>query len=105
MQLDLIEKDELAGLRMFDYCGRKLPNAQAVIVLPVKLYGSPAAVVFHLGAIVGLKKPLPANIQSIREVADIHQAFALKSLTNARLQLTVNLPAIDDRRFTTGLRS
>src|SRR5215208_1681655 len=90
---------------MFDYCGTKLPNPQAVIVFPLKLYGGSAAVVFHLGAIVGLKKPLPANIQSVGKVADIHQAFAFKSLTNARLQLTVNLPAIDERRFTTALRS
>src|SRR5689334_10659512 len=96
MQLNLIEEDKLFRLRMLDDRGTTLPNTQAIAVLPLELHRSPATVFFDLRPVVGLKKLLPANIQAGREVAHVHQAFAFKLLADARLQLAVNLAAIDD---------
>src|SRR4051794_14201201 len=89
---------------MFDYGGTKMPNTHNNVALPFEVYRSATAVVFDSSPIIRLEKPLPTDVQSSREVADVHQAFPLKLLTNARLQRLINFPAIDDRRFTTFLR-
>src|ERR1051326_8417296 len=90
VQLDLVEKYRLAGLRMFDYRRRKLPNSQTIVRRPFEINRRAAAVVFDCGPFRRLKKTLPTNVQSFREVAHVHQAVALKTLTNARLHLTID---------------
>ena len=59
MQLNLIEENQLASLRMFDYGGTKLPDSQTIVILPFELHGSSAAVVFDLGSIIDV----PAGTQ------------------------------------------
>jgi len=83
MQLDLIEERQFARLRMLDYRGRKLPNAQAVVILPFEIQRGPAALIFDLCSIACLKKLLPTHIQPIREVADVHQTVALEAIENS----------------------
>src|SRR3954451_24757394 len=103
MQLNLIEENHLTRLRMRDDRGRKLANTQTVLILPFAVDCSPAAVRFNFRAIVSLKKTLPAHIQLIGKVANVHQTLPLESIANVWIELLINLPAIDDRRFTTTL--
>src|ERR1044071_443014 len=75
-----------------------LANPQTLLVLPLELDCRPAAVLFNFCAIVGLKKTLPAHIELIGKVANVHQALALEPIANVRIELLIDLPAIDDRR-------
>src|SRR5215212_3296218 len=81
-----------------------LANTQTVFVLPLEVDCSPAAVLFNFQSIVSLKKTLPAHIQLIGKVANVHQTLALESIANVWIEVMVDLAAIDDRGFTAALR-
>src|SRR5215217_8567082 len=84
---------------MLDDRRGKLANAQTIGVSPLKIDGSPAAIIFYFRSIVSLKEALPTHVQSIREVTNVHQSFSLESIANPRIQFTVDLPAVDNWRF------
>src|SRR5215212_1726853 len=81
-----------------------LANTQTVLVFPLEVHARPAAVLFNFRSIVSLKKTLPAHIQLIRKVANVHQTLALESIANFWIDVLIDVPAIDDRRFTAALR-
>src|SRR5215217_7453005 len=103
MQLNLIEEDHLTCLRMRDDCRRKLANTQTVFVLPLEVDCSPAAVLFHFRSILSLKKTLPAHIQLVSKVTNVHQTLVLESIANVWIELLIDLPAIHDGCFTAAL--
>src|SRR5215213_7300725 len=80
-----------------------LANPQTVLILPLEVDRSPATVVFNFCSIVSLKKTLPAHIQLIGKVTNVHQTLVLESIANVWIQLLIDLPAIHDGCFTAAL--
>src|ERR1043166_7757377 len=99
MQLNLIEEDHLTGLWMLDDCRAKLLNTQTVVVLPLEVDRSLAAVLFYFRSLISLEEVLPTDVQPIGEVANVHQSLLLESIAHARIHLFIDLPAIDDWRL------
>src|SRR5215212_6551499 len=77
-----------------------LANAQTVLILPLEVDRSPATVIFNFCSVVSLKKTLPAHIQLIGKVTNVHQTLVLESIANVWIELLIHLPAIDDGRLT-----
>ena len=48
--------------------------------------------------VFGLEKVLPAHIQSIGEVANVHQPLVFELLANRGIELLVHLAAVDNGR-------
>ena len=54
--------------------------------------------------IARLEELLPADVHSLDEVTDVHQALLLESLHNRRIEVAEYSPAIEERRFAARLR-
>src|SRR5215212_9029754 len=80
-----------------------LANTQAILVLPLEVDCRPAAVLFNLRSIVSLEKTLPAHIQLIGKVANVHQPLPLELIANVWIEVLIHLTTIDDGRFTAAL--
>src|SRR5438874_2052298 len=103
MQLKLIEKYRLVGLRMFRHGHTHLSNSQAIL-LPLKIYRSRAAVVFDCGSIRHLEELLPTHVQSVSKITHVHNFSALEFSDNVWVEQLINFAAINDRGFTAFLR-
>src|SRR6185369_11039417 len=104
MQLKLIEKYRLAGLRMLHHCFTHLSGPQAIIFLPLKIHGSRPAIVFDHCPIRRFKELLPTHVQSVSKITDVHNFSALKFSDNLRNEQLINFAAINDWSFAAFLR-
>src|SRR6266545_2864878 len=102
-KLGLVKPDHLARLRMFCYCPSYVPYSQAVVVLPLHVYGCASAVPFHRRSIIGFEKVLPSDIEVARKVPNIHDSFLLETLQDFRINLLVELATVHDRSFPAAL--
>ena len=96
MQLYLVEEREFASDRMAQHTTAALPNPQVVLAVPFRNEALLLARLFDHGPVVCLKEALPAHIQSVREVAHVHQPQFLEFLAHRRIDLLINFAAVHD---------
>src|SRR5207253_9190360 len=95
-------------LGMPDHCRAKLARPQIIFVDPLIRYAGLFAVALDNGAVGGLKELLPAHIQAIDKVPDIHDFLLLESRANLWTKPPVYPTTIEERRrsaFPRGLRA
>ena len=78
MRLNLIEKEYLPRLWMTDDRRTNLSSPQIVFPPPLKLDLRSSAIVLYCRPVCSAEERLPANIQTLSVVSDIHQSLIHK---------------------------
>src|SRR6185503_12155258 len=73
-------------------------HAEAVFSIPLGNESLLVAGFFHYGSLFGLEKTLPADVQPVGEIADVHQSHLLEFVAHRRIELPVDLTTIHHRR-------
>ena len=81
-----------------------LPHAQTVFSIPFGNKALLPAGFLNYGAIFGRKESLPADIKTVGEIANVHQAEIFEFFPDRRIKLLVNLAAINNGSATAFLR-
>src|SRR6266700_2949130 len=89
---------------MAQHAAAALPDAQAIFSVPFGNETLLPACFLHYGAVLGRKETLPAYIQAVREIANVHESEVFKLFPDCRIELLVNLAAVNDRRATAFFR-
>src|SRR5260370_7192545 len=92
MQLYLVEEREFASDRMAQHTTASLPNPQVVLAVPFRNEALLLARLLDHAPVVCLKEARPAHIQSVREVAHVHQPQFLAFLPHRSTHLLLNCP-------------
>src|SRR6059058_5140251 len=74
-----------------------LANTQAVFSVPLGDEALLCASVLNHGAIFSVEETLPTDVQTVGEIAYVHQPKVLEFLSHCRIELLINLAAIHDR--------
>src|ERR1051325_3583937 len=104
MQLNLIEENHLASLRMHADRIAHLASSQPIIRLPLKLNPRTPAELFNHRTIVSSIEGTPTDINPIRVVAHVHHLALSETLDDRRIEPPVNFTAINNRRLASLLR-
>src|SRR5580700_587569 len=101
MQLHLVEERKLPGYGMAQDGTTTLFRAQTIVTAPFAYETLIVAYLLDCRGVLGLKEVLPAHIQSVGEITDVHQALLFKLLPNRGIKPLINFAAIDNRRAAT----
>src|SRR5271157_5517080 len=93
VQLHLVEKGKLARHRMAQHRAATLTNPQVVVANPFTGDSLLPALFLDSRAVISLKEMLPAHVEAVSEVADVHQALLLELLANLGFKPVVDLAA------------
>src|SRR5208337_2861006 len=85
---------------MTQYRTAVLPYAEVVLTHPLTGKALLAARLLDDSTILRLEEVLPAHVQSVREITNIHQALLFELLADRRIELLVHLAAVHDGRAT-----
>src|SRR5689334_5479541 len=96
MKLNLIEEQRFTSDGVIEHSRTDLPGGKVILAFPFKINIGAATIVFYTLPVIRHEKLLPAYIQSIDEVAHIHELL-FRHLTNQRrIQFPVGPAAINN---------
>jgi hypothetical protein len=98
MQLHLIKEREFSRHRMTQDRAATLFYTEVVFADPLTDESLLAARLLDDTPIFRLEEVLPTHVESVREIADIHQTLIFELLADHRIELLIHLAAVDDRR-------
>src|SRR5215510_14340606 len=103
--LNLIEPDRRASFGVFDRRRRDTTDSEAILPLPLKLDPCISAVLFYFAPLVRFEEVLPAHVEVVGKVSDIHDSALFEPLSNLSVDSFIHFAAVHDRSFASGLCS
>src|SRR4051794_13587263 len=97
MELHLVEEEHLAGLGVAEYRAAPLHDAQIVLAPPLAGSAGVAACFFDYRAVLGSEEALPAHIQALAEVANVHEPLLFELTAYLGIETLVHLAAVHHR--------
>jgi hypothetical protein len=101
VQLNLIEEQVFNGRGVSPHGLTNFPGAEVISVTPLKLDRGFPAVLFDYFFVTRVEETLPAYVETLDVISDVHQLLRGESLPDSGVERLIDFPAIDKRRFST----